>query len=413
MNNFEARIAALPPDRRDLYLRLVGRQAFTPAPMRRSGVEAVPPSVTERGAEGPPRMDFSLFFFSDDAAGAPEDCYRLVREAARMADAHGFTAVWTPERHFHPFGGLYPNPSVLAAALAMVTRQIELRAGSVVFPLHDPLRVVEEWSVVDNLSGGRAAIALASGWHADDFVLAPHAYECRKEATFDGVSTLRALWAGEAACRTGVDERIVEVRPFPRPVRPRLPIWITAATSTETFIRAGELGCHLLTGLTGQRVDELAEKVARYRATLAAHGHDPAAHRVAVMLHTFVGDDLEEVRETVRAPMYRYLRTNLGLHRSMAERRDSVSQASSFTEDDEATVLRFAFDRYFNGGALFGTPESCLAMVGRMQEIGVDEIACLIDFGLDVDTVMTGLTQLAVLRARCTAGAPGAASTVE
>src|SRR4029453_9228783 len=114
-------------------------------------------------------------YFADDAE-ADKDKYRLLLDGARFADAHGFAAVWTPERHFHAFGGLYPNPSVTRAALAAVTERIEIRAGSVVLPLHHPLRVAEEWAVVDNLSNGRVGLAFASGWHADDFVLRPESY---------------------------------------------------------------------------------------------------------------------------------------------------------------------------------------------------------------------------------------------
>src|SRR5262249_17340887 len=50
-------------------------------------------------------VDFSLFYFAADAGGSPGDRYRLLLEGARFADTHGFAAVWTPERHFHEFGG--------------------------------------------------------------------------------------------------------------------------------------------------------------------------------------------------------------------------------------------------------------------------------------------------------------------
>src|SRR3954471_10644405 len=120
-------------------------------------------------------MDLSLFYFADDSA-ADGDRYRLLLEGARVADANNFTAVWTPERHFHPFGGLYPNPSVTSAAIAAVTERVKIRAGSIVAPLHHPLRIAEEWSVVDNLSHGRAGVSFASGWHATDFALKPGSY---------------------------------------------------------------------------------------------------------------------------------------------------------------------------------------------------------------------------------------------
>ncbi|CAM3395121.1 LLM class flavin-dependent oxidoreductase [Stackebrandtia soli] len=77
-------------------------------------------------------MDFSLLYFANDSGAVDTDRYSLLLDGACFADEHEFTAVWTPERHFHPFGGLYPNPAVVSAALAMSTRRIAIRAGSVV-----------------------------------------------------------------------------------------------------------------------------------------------------------------------------------------------------------------------------------------------------------------------------------------
>ncbi|MEH6528301.1 MAG: LLM class flavin-dependent oxidoreductase, partial [Sneathiella sp.] len=123
------------------------------------------------------KMDVGLFYFSSDAGPSETpNRYRLLMEGAKFADSHGFSSVWTPERHFHLFGGLYPNPSVTSAAVAAVTSNIAIRAGSIVLPLHNPVRVVEEWSVVDNLSGGRVGFSFASGWHANDFSLLPENY---------------------------------------------------------------------------------------------------------------------------------------------------------------------------------------------------------------------------------------------
>src|SRR5262245_52032364 len=121
-------------------------------------------------------MDFGVMFFAGSDRRLAADRYRLLIDAAQFADRHQFCAIWTPERHFHEFGGLFPNPSVLGAALAVVTTRIPIRAGSVIAPLHDPIRIAEEWSIVDNLSGGRVAISFGSGWNADDFVFHPDRY---------------------------------------------------------------------------------------------------------------------------------------------------------------------------------------------------------------------------------------------
>ena len=62
-------------------------------------------------------MKFGLIFFSGYEAGAAGDVFRLVIEGARFADRHGFSAVWILDRHFTKDGHLFPNPSVIQAAL--------------------------------------------------------------------------------------------------------------------------------------------------------------------------------------------------------------------------------------------------------------------------------------------------------
>src|SRR3954452_23783252 len=147
-------------------------------------------------------MDFSLFYFANDSA-AEGDRYRLLMEGAKFADTHGFVAVWTPERHFHAFGGLYPNPAVTGAAIAAVTENVQIRAGSVVLPLHHPARVAESWSVVDNLSRGRVGISFASGWNPNDFVLRPENFRDAKNAMFRDLEVVKALWRGESVSFPG------------------------------------------------------------------------------------------------------------------------------------------------------------------------------------------------------------------
>ena len=68
------------------------------------------------------------------------------------------------------------------------------------------------------------------------------------------------------------------------------------------------------------------------------------------------------------------------------------------TEQDREDLLAFAFDRYFETSALFGTPESCLAMIERVRAIGINEVACLIDFGVDATITLDALQHLDRLR---------------
>jgi len=343
-------------------------------------------------------IDFSLFYFGSDSEGGSGERYRLLLDGARFADRHGFAAVWTPERHFHQFGGLYPNPSVTASAVAAITERIQVRAGSVVLPLHDPLRVAEEWSVVDNISAGRVGISLASGWHANDFALAPERYEQRKRLMMDGLATVRRLWRGEKVARRNGVGAEVEVGVFPRPVQPVLPVWLTSARHPETFRMAGEAGTGVLTHLLGHSVDELAEKIALYRRTWREHGHGPGDGHVAVMVHTFVGDDLDQVRELVREPLSRYLETSFDLIASLGETTGSATDFAALPPHELRALVDRAFDRFMATASLLGTPRDCADMVDRMKGIGVDEVACLIDFGVDEEAALAALTHLASVR---------------
>ncbi|WP_420126186.1 MupA/Atu3671 family FMN-dependent luciferase-like monooxygenase, partial [Longimicrobium sp.] len=340
-------------------------------------------------------IDFSLFYFSSGDQEGGEGKYRLLLEGAKFADRNGFHAVWTPERHFHAFGAVFPNPAVTGAAVAAVTRRVGIRAGSVVLPLHDPVRVAEEWAVVDNLSGGRVGISVASGWQPNDFVLAPQNFADRKDQMFRDVETVRALWRGEAVTRANGVGKEFSFRVFPRPVQPELPVWVTAAGSPDTFRRAGQAGASLLSHLLGQTVEELAQKIAVYRQAYRESGAPGEGH-VTLMMHTFVGDDLAVVRETVRAPFRQYLATAADLLKPVAQAQGMDVAGAS--KDDMDALLDHAFERYWQAAALMGTPESCGEMVERLKEAGVDEIACLIDFVTDADVVLDALPRLDEVR---------------
>ncbi len=207
-------------------------------------------------------MHFGLMFFaaSEDSLGAEK--YRLVVDSARFGDREGFSSVWVPERHFTAFGGLYPNPAVLHAGLATCTSRIRLNAGSVVAPLHHPLRIAEEWAVVDNLSNGRVGVSFASGWNPDDFMFAPDRYADRHEQMVGAMQTVQRLWRGEAFEGTNGAGQPARVKVFPRPVQPELPVWMTVAGNPRNFERAGELGANLLTHLLDQDEEVLASRIA-------------------------------------------------------------------------------------------------------------------------------------------------------
>lgn len=333
-------------------------------------------------------LDLSVFFFSSDGTKDEREKYDLVLDCAHVADQEGFAAVWTPERHFNRFGGLYPNPAVLGAAIAAQTTHVGIRAGSVVLPLHHPVRVAEEWAVVDNISNGRVAVAFASGYHEVDFVLQPDVYADRREHMERNIDVVRRLWRGERLVLTEPSGKPVEVATYPRPLQRELPVWI-AAGSRQTWQRAARLGANILC-LLGTSPAIMSQMIQQYRSARQEHGHDAASGRVTVMVHTYVDVDLEQAREKTREPLMRYLR-------------DFVDQ-SQFVRGDamqrEEELLELAYERRFAQTSLIGPPSKCCRLLDQLWEAGVNEVACLVDFGVDKPDVIASMGRLAQIRQR-------------
>ena len=344
-------------------------------------------------------LSFSLYFFGNYDADYSQSKYDLLMDACRYGDAHGYESIWLPERHFDAFGGFSPNPSVLAAALARETSHISLRAGSVVLPLHHPLRVAEEWALVDNLSDGRVGLAFAAGWHPNDFALAPQNFEQNREITFEGIETVRTLWSGDSVSFEGGNGKQVDLSIYPRPKQEILPCWLTVVGNPDTYRKAGELGLGILTNLLGQSLEELENNLALYRKTWLEHGHPSEKISIVVLLHTYIEENAESAIETARKPMSAYLASSMALFQKMSdslpEHLRNIEHASAA---DKAYVIDKAYERYIKERALIGSPETCSPMAERLLAMGITEIACFLDFGVAAKKVMVGLEQIDHLR---------------
>ena len=190
-----------------------------------------------------------------------------------------------------------------------------------------------------------------------------------------------------------IDGKPTLVRTLPRPIQPTLPFWITAS-APGTWQQAGEVGGNVLSSMIGLDVEQIAELVRGYRRARTQNGHDPRTGVVSLMLHTYLGDDPEATRDKVREPMKGYLSNFVDQFRSLT---DGVPEGSSNELD---SLLEHAFERYFETSSLLGTPEKCHRLVAALADAGVDEVACLIDFGLDAADTLESLEHLARLRQR-------------
>jgi non-ribosomal peptide synthetase component F/methionyl-tRNA formyltransferase len=189
---------------------------------------------------------------------------------------------------------------------------------------------------------------------------------------------------------------------------------VSVDNDPETFRVAAEIGAQAVARLLDQSLENLAKNIALYRQAWKDAGHKGEG-RVAVLLPTFVGHDEDAVEESVRGPMKAYLESQLELIREAAWEYPAFLRKADegmtldtylrFISDDEMSdLLDFAFERSFATGALFGSPSQCLSIVEQLREIGVDEIACLVDFGLTDDQILNALPALNELKLAASAG---------
>ncbi len=230
----------------------------------------------------------------------------------------------------------------------------------------------------------------------------------------EAIDTVRRLWRGEAVAFPREDGTRHEIITQPRPVSSELPVWVTTAGNPDTWKEAGRLGCNVLTHLLGQSVEEVADKIRVYHDALRAGDHDPKNHSVTLMLHSSIAEMREQARETARAPMKVYLRSAAGLIKQYAwafpafKKPEGVSDLfqldlGTLEPEELDGILDFTFERYFNESGLFGTVEDALERTEALRRIGVTEIACLIDYGIETETVPEGLKPLAEVLKRANA----------
>jgi acyl carrier protein len=153
-------------------------------------------------------------------------------------------------------------------------------------------------------------------------------------------------------------------------------------------------------------VAEVGEKIALYRKTWAEAGHEGRG-TVTMMVHTFVGENDDDVKAAVREPMKAYLRSAVGLVRDAAwsfptfktKTTNAAGQfdADNLTPEEMDALLEHAFDRYYSTSGLFGSPGTAQRFAEQLIGIDIDEVACLIDFGVSTDRVLSSLPALALL----------------
>ncbi len=207
--------------------------------------------------------------------------YSAGLDMAEWADDQGFMMLVLSEHH-GSLDGYLPSPLVMAGAVAARTRSLRIMVSAIVAPLHDPLRLAEDASVVDLISGGRLDLVLANGYVADEFAMFDVALAERARRTTTAIEVLRQAFSGDAF---DLDGRTVRITPKPDRVGgPRLSLGGSTPAAARRAARIAD-------GF----VPSLPEVWTFYRDERIALGNaDPGPYLGAGIANFTLADDVEK-----------------------------------------------------------------------------------------------------------------------
>lgn len=237
--------------------------------------------------------------------------YEELLEQAQSADALGFDSFWVAEHHFHEYGAI-PRPAIWLSAAAQRTRRIRLGTAVVVLPFDQPVRIAEDYAMVDILSGGRLNLGVGSGYlkhEFDGFDLDPG----EKRTRFDeSLEIILKGWEGEEFAYKGSFFDIPSIKLNVLPIqKPRPPVLIASLRSeTAPYVGAQGFPVMLIPYATSEGPGDVEKIAVEYKKAYKQAGHT-GEPRIVVSLHLHCGETTKYARAEVSESVERYVRTRL------------------------------------------------------------------------------------------------------
>jgi alkanesulfonate monooxygenase SsuD/methylene tetrahydromethanopterin reductase-like flavin-dependent oxidoreductase (luciferase family) len=288
------------------------------------------------------------------------ELYRDTLELARLAESVGFSSFWCAEHHGAE-DGYIPALLPFLSAVAARTERMQIGTAVLLAPLHNPLRVAEDASVVQNLSGGRLNLGLGLGWVADEYRMFGVPMKGRGRRLEEFVEILRKAGTGERFSFEGRFYSMEDVLVSPTPADP-IPIWLGGSTP-PALERAARMGDGHFPPSTGSPADavERAKEIIAIRERLGL----TSPYRYGAFLPIGVGADADDGWARIRDGLL-HVR---GSYVLWAQGRRDVEHARDVAAEWEQQVRE---------GCLTGSPDQIVDALGphvrELEGLGFSEV---------------------------------------
>ncbi len=261
-------------------------------------------------------MELGIYTFGEltaDAAGrtiSPEERIRNLVEEMELADQVGLDVFAVGEHHRPDF--TVSSPAVVLAAGSARTSRIRLSSAVSVLSSDEPIRVFQQFSTLDLLSGGRAEIMAGRGSFIESFPL--FGYDLADYDRLFEEKLRRLLEVRTDPAGNGV---------YPLPVQQPLPVWVAVGGAPESAVRAGMLGLPMAIAIIGGRPDRFAVFAELHREAARRAGHDPGSIPISINSHGFIAETSQAAADAAWPP-FKYQMTKIGRERGWppAQRQD-------------------------------------------------------------------------------------------
>jgi alkanesulfonate monooxygenase SsuD/methylene tetrahydromethanopterin reductase-like flavin-dependent oxidoreductase (luciferase family) len=304
------------------------------------------------------------------------ELYRSYVDTLAYADECGFDWIGCNEHHFSPYG-LMSNPNIIAGALAYRTKRAKIAVIGNLVPLNNPVRIAEEYAMIDCMTGGRLVAGLMRG--------IPHEYIAYNippseswERQREAVALIKKAWTEpEPFGWEGRHYRFRAVSIWPRPFQSPHPPLVVSATTIDSARFAAEVGATMGMVLLAD-YESAKEIIGIYRETAREHGWEPIPDNILIGMHCCIAETDDEALEALRSAQ-NYFQNVLMTPQRNAQR--IVLQQTRYHRDEqnrehwEARLRKRAVqsleEQIEAGVVLCGSPETVVKQIKRASaELG-------------------------------------------